>query len=103
MFGNKKKKEYKKATEAASIFAIIADPTRCRIIKLLVDAEKSGQCVYEVAETIGLTHSAASHQLNKMEALKIVECVRVGQSMCYSLTDSEFTKKLVQALEIFYK
>lgn len=95
--------EYKKAVEAAAIFSIIADPTRCRIIKLLIEASKSGQCVYEVAESIKLTHSAASHQLNKMEDLKIVECYREGQTMCYQLTDTDFTHKLVKALEIFYK
>jgi len=99
----KNNKEYKKAVEAATVFSIIADPTRCRIIKLLTDAKKAGQCVYEVADAIGLTHSAASHQLNKMEDLKIVECYRAGQTMCYQLSDTDFAKKVVQALEIFYK
>ncbi len=97
------KGEYKKAVEVANIFAIIADPTRCRIIKLLVDAKKTGQCVYEVAEAVGLTHSAASHQLNKMEALQIVTCTREGQRMCYELADTDFAQRVVQALEIFYK
>jgi len=94
--------EIKKAVVAAANFAIIADPTRCRIIKLLKEAEAKGQCVYEVADAIGLTHSAASHQLNKMEALKIVECYREGQTMCYQLSDSPLSKDIVKALSIFY-
>lgn len=98
-----KDKEHKKAIEAAGVFSIVADPTRCRIIKLLAESKQKGQCVYEVADAIGLTHSAASHQLNKMETLKIVDCYRDGQTMCYHLTDGDFTKRLVKALDIFYK
>ena len=97
------KHEYKKATDAANMFAIIADPTRCRIINLLVEAKKKGQCVFEVAEAIGLTHSAASHQLNKMEALNVVECKRIGQMMCYQLADTDTAKQIVKALRVFYK
>jgi len=99
----KNNKQYKEAVEAAAVFAIIADPTRCRIVKLLKEAQAKGQCVYEVADAIGLTHSAASHQLNKMEDLKIVECYREGQTMCYQLSDTDFANDLVRALEIFYK
>ena len=95
--------KYKQATEAAAMFAIIADPTRCRIINLLVEAKKNGQCVFEVAESIGLTHSAASHQLNKMEALGVVECKRDGQTMCYQLSNTDIAKKLVKALNLAYK
>lgn len=92
------------ARRVAAVFSILSDPTRCRIIMFLSTLKPGeGRCVYEIAEAIGLTHSATSHQLNKMERLGIVECYREGQMMCYYLTNSSFVNKLLSALRLFYK
>jgi ArsR family transcriptional regulator len=99
----KKEEDNKSVRRAAAAFSVIADPTRCRIVHLLAEAGVKEWCVYEVAEQIGLTHSATSHQLNKMEDLQLATCRREGQTMCYQLADTDFARDIVKALRIFYK
>jgi len=94
--------EQKKAMDVAALFSVLSDPTRCRILMYLATAGKEGKCVYEVAEAVQLTHSATSHQLNKMEGLKIVECYRMGQTICYYIAKTDVSKKLLKALKMFY-
>lgn len=70
---------------AADIARLLSDPTRLRILKLLFQ-NPEGMCVYEIAEEVGSSPSATSHQLAKLEAREIVCCYREGQKMCYELT-----------------
>ena len=85
--------------KTASTFKILSDPTRFRIFYLLSQAE-NGLCVYEVAEALDISHSAASHQLAKLEARGIVECFRHGQSVCYEIKKNTFTNNLIKATEL---
>ena len=48
--------------EVASIFQVLADPTRARIVYALAREEL---CVCDVAAVAGLSVSAASHQLKR--------------------------------------
>jgi len=95
--------EQKQATAVETLFSVLADPTRCRILMYLASAGKEGKCVSDVAETLKLSHSATSHQLNKMERLDIVERYRVGQSIYYNLAKTDVAKKLLKALKLFYR
>ena len=77
------------------IFKILADPARLSIIKLLIKVPE-GLCVYEIAEKIGLSHSATSHQLSKLESNGILDSERIGQSVCYRINKSKESEKLLK-------
>ena len=89
-----------KILETTSAFKILADPTRFKIICLLMK-HRDGMCVHEIADTIEITQSAASHQLAKLEARDVVSSYREGQMVCYSLKDTPFTKNLERVISIF--
>jgi len=73
-----------KVTKAILAFKLLSDPTRYRILSMLF-GEPEGLCVYEIAEGVNISHSAASHQLAKLEAHQIVESFREGQTVCYEI------------------
>jgi len=88
------------ARETASVFKILADPTRCRILKLLVH-NTCGMCVGEIADTLGVSHSAASHQLNGLEDQEVLVSIRDGQSVCYELADTPIACTIANILDMF--
>ena len=85
-----------------SAFRLLSDPTRFKILCILSRAP-NGMCVCEIAEAVGITHSAASHQLSRLEDKKIVKCFRHGQSACYELTNTLFVKDLITVMKSFKK
>ena len=89
------------AQETASVFKILADPTRCKILKLLVQ-NKEGMCVNEIADAVGATHSATSHQLNGLETRMVLKSIREGQTICYEIADTRIARNIVRILEIFF-
>ncbi len=71
---------------------LLADPTRLRILSLLL-THRDGMCVYEIAEAIGSSPSATSHQLAKLEAHDIVCGFRDGQKMCYEFAHTRAAQR----------
>lgn len=90
-----------RAYETAAAFQLVSDPTRCRLL-LLLSKRPAGMCVYEIAEEIDLTHSAASHQLGKLERSGIVEGYREGQTVCYMLARGAKAKALLRVLKVMH-
>ena len=86
--------------KTTSAFRLLSDPTRFCILCVLSKA-KEGLCVYEIADMVNISHSAASHQMKKLEAHGIVRCYRDGQSVCYQLTDTSFTQNLLRVMRVF--
>lgn len=86
-------------TTSASL-KLLSDPTRLKILCLLF-ANRGGLCVYEVADEVGISHSAASHQLSKLEARNIAESFRDGQTICYKIIKSDLTKNLEKVIKVF--
>lgn len=86
--------------KTTTAFKILSDPTRFKILSLL-SSEQEGLCVYELADAVGVSHSAASHQLTKLEARGIVDSFREGQQVCYKLQSNSFTESLVRVMEAF--
>ena len=86
-------------TETAKL---LSDPTRVHILELLYE-HREGMCVYEIAEEVGSSHSATSHQLSKLEARGIVRCYREGQKMCYELTKTPDVVRIEKILRLFAK
>jgi len=95
------KRQTIKVQEAVSVFRILSSKTRIDIICTLMEAEGEDICVYEIAEKIGQSHSATSHQLAKLEFANIVRSKRMGQMMCYELKDNEKTDTLIRIIKEF--
>lgn len=68
----------------AELYRLFGDPTRVRILFVLFEAET---CVCDVAEALGMTVSAISHQLRLLKAAKLVKYRREGKTVLYSLAD----------------
>lgn len=73
-----------KSWHLANLFSALSDPTRLRIIDLLLDDELS---VGVIAERLGMTESAVSHQLRGLRLQRIVHARKQGRQVFYSLDD----------------
>ena len=70
--------------DLAELFKVFGDTTRIRILFVLFEAEV---CVCDLAEALGMTQSAISHQLRILKQNKLVKNRREGKSIFYSLAD----------------
>ena len=68
----------------ANLFSALSDPTRLRILDLLLDDELS---VGVIAEQLGMTESAVSHQLRGLRLQRIVRARKQGRQVFYCLDD----------------
>lgn len=67
------------------LFSAIADPTRARLLLSLRAGDmRSG----DLAQALGMTHSAVSHQLRWLREHKVVARRKVGREVFYSLADA---------------
>ncbi len=74
-------------TESLSAtFALLADPTRCRILHALALAREL--CVCDLALLVGISQSAMSHQLRILRAEDVVTRRRAGRVVYYRLADA---------------
>ena len=64
----------------ADTFKVLGDPTRVRILDALSRAEVS---VCDLAELLGLTQSAVSHQLRLLRSMRLVRSRRDGRHIFY--------------------
>ena len=78
------------------IFKVLSDPTRMRIILTLVDSE---MCVCDIAQLLGMTQSAISHQLRSLKQSRLVKARREGKTVFYSLADGHVRTILDQGME----
>ena len=65
-------------------FKMLGNATRIHILLLLM--EQDG-CVSSLAEQLGMTQSAVSHQLNLLKMGKLVKRRRDGKMIFYTLVD----------------
>lgn len=86
-----------KAQRISCIFKLASSASRAHI--LLVLATKPMQPVQHIADAVGMTHSAVSHQLSLLLSAKIVSCKREGRVVKYSLTTSSESKALIKFLK----
>ena len=77
----------------ANFFKIFADPTRLKILYSLVEGPK---CVADIARAAGVTQGATSHQLRSMKQERLVDFVRDGKQVIYSLADNRVETLLSQ-------
>ena len=68
----------------ADFFRAFGDTTRIRILRELMEEEI---CVNDLAEKLGMTQSAVSHQLRFLKQKRLVKGRRDGKQILYSLDD----------------
>lgn len=74
--------------DLSEVFRVFGDSTRIRILYALFESEL---CVCDIAQLLGLTQSAVSHQLRILKDAKLVRFRREGKSifMRWTTTMSE--------------
>ena len=81
--------------ELSDIFKVLADPTRLRIVSALGVDEL---CVCDLANLLGSSISAVSHQLRILRNLKLVKHRKEGKMVYYSLDDECVSTLLAEGL-----
>lgn len=79
----------------AETFRVLGDPTRVRILDALSGGEL---CVCDIAELVGISESAASHQLRLLRGMRLVRPRRAGRLVYYAVDDQHIMELLRQAL-----
>lgn len=82
--------------DLAELFKVFGDSTRIRILFVLFEAEV---CVCDLAETLGMTQSAISHQLRILKQNRLVKSRREGKSVFYSLADDHVRTIIGQGMD----
>lgn len=82
--------------DLAELFKIFGDSTRIKILYVLFESE---MCVCDIAQLLGMTQSAISHQLRALKQSKLVKYRREGKTVFYSLADSHVRTILDQGME----
>ena len=82
--------------DLAELFKIFGDSTRIKILYVLFESE---MCVCDIAQLLGMTQSAISHQLRALKQSKLVKYRREGKTVFYSLADGHVRTILGQGME----
>jgi DNA-binding transcriptional ArsR family regulator len=82
--------------ELADLFKVFSDTTRIKILYALMPGEL---CVADIAETVGASQSAVSHQLRILKASRLVKFQRDGKNVLYSLSDDHVITIINSALD----
>ncbi|MEG0833097.1 MAG: metalloregulator ArsR/SmtB family transcription factor [Oscillospiraceae bacterium] len=80
----------------AELFKMFGDSTRIRILFVLFESE---MCVCNIAQLLGMTQSAISHQLRALKQSGLVKYRRDGKTVYYSLADSHVRTIINQGFE----
>lgn len=75
--------------ELANLFKMFGDATRAKILGCL---QVRDLYVGEIAEILGMSVSAVSHQLRVLRGAKLVKGTKEGKEVKYSLDDDHVTK-----------
>ncbi len=82
--------------EMAELYKTFGDPTRLRIMYLLLNKEMN---VCDIALCLEMTHSAISHQLSVLKKLQLVKYRKIGKNVIYSLADYHVSILIATAYE----
>ena len=75
--------------DLAELFKVFGDTTRIKILYALFSEE---MCVCDIADLLGMTHSAISHQLRVLKQARLVKFRKEGKVVYYSLDDSHISQ-----------
>lgn len=82
--------------DLAELFKIFGDSTRIKILYVLFESE---MCVCDIAQLLGMSQSAISHQLRALKQSKLVKYRRDGKTVFYALADAHVRTILDQGME----
>lgn len=85
-----------KAIKLAELFSSLSDASRIRIISLLIDGEMS---VRTLADGLGMSESAVSHQLRGLRQMHLVRARKSGRQVFYSIDDDHVARLLTLGLD----
>ena len=83
------------AEQAATVFALLADPTRLSLVWYLRDGERS---VGELASLVARPSPAVSQHLAKLRLAQLVSTRRAGTTVWYRLDNDHVGRLVVDAL-----
>ncbi|MBF4693078.1 ArsR/SmtB family transcription factor [Fusibacter ferrireducens] len=84
------------ASSVADIFKVFGDPTRIKILYLLITSEL---CVQAISSSLDMTQSAISHQLRVLKQAGLVKNRKEGKVVYYSLDDDHVLTILTQGID----
>ena len=79
---------------AVEVFRMLADPTRVRILWVVLDVERS---VNEIAETLGKPQSAISQHLAKLRLARLVLPRKQGVQVFYRVANDHVRQLVADA------
>ena len=82
--------------ELADFFKIFGDSTRMNIL-FAIDGEP--MCVCDIAQLLGMTKSAVSHQLKILRQSDLITYRKLGKNVFYTLADDHVRDIIEKALE----
>lgn len=82
--------------DLAELFRVFGDTTRIKILYALFESEL---CVNDIAQVVGLSQSAVSHQLRLLKTSKLVKFRREGKAIYYSLDDDHVRTMIALGME----
>ncbi len=82
--------------DLGDLFKVFGDTTRVRILYSLFESE---MCVCAIAEVLGMTQSAISHQLKVLKDARLVDNRREGKTIMYFLADDHVRSIIGQGYE----
>lgn len=82
--------------DLAELFKVFGDSTRIKLLYALLESE---MCVCDLAQLLGLTQSAVSHQLRVLKTSKLVRNRRDGKTVFYALDDDHVRRMLEMGME----
>ena len=82
--------------DLAELFKVFGDSTRIRILFVLFEAQV---CVCDLAQALGMTQSAISHQLKILKQSRLVKNRKEGKQVFYSLADDHVRTIIFQGRE----
>ena len=85
------------AAQTAELFSTLSDPNRVRIISALLENNELN--VSALAECLGMSESAISHQLRGLRQMRLVRTRKVGRLVFYALDDDHISTLFSQGLD----
>ena len=84
------------ASRLAELFRALSDPSRVRIISAISEGAMN---VGSLADAVGLSESAVSHQLRGLRQMRLVRAHKEGRQVYYTLDDEHIADLYQRGLE----
>ena len=82
--------------DLSDLFKLFGDTTRTKILFALLESE---MCVCAIAELLGMTQSAISHQLKTLKDANLIGNRRDGKTIYYHLADDHVRTIIAKGFE----